>query len=156
MKIKLFIIISLIFLSASGIKAQEIHWLSPAQLEQKMQLEAKPIYVFIFTQNCSWCKKMKATTLQNKDIINTLNSTYYCLKIDGSKKTDIHFNGKNYRYDYTYSKRRAGAHSLVLELEQGYPVYPASVFLSPEYDILYVKKGSSNIENFKALLNWFE
>jgi len=118
MKIKTFIIISLLFLAVADLNAQQINWLTPTQLKQKMSIEAKPIYVFIYTQNCSWCKKMKATTLQNKEVINNLNSTYYCIKIDGSKKANIHFNGKDYKYDYTYSKRKAGAHSLVLKLEE--------------------------------------
>jgi len=36
----------------------------------------KPLLVIITTEECKWCKKMKTTTLRNKEVINKLNNDF--------------------------------------------------------------------------------
>lgn len=47
----------------------------------------KNVVLFIESDFCPWCKKMKKTTLSNSEVINLLNKKYIFLKLN--KDTDF-------------------------------------------------------------------
>lgn len=47
----------------------------------------KRVLMFMYTDNCSWCKKMKQTTLNDKKTIEFINKNYIFLAINKDKGT---------------------------------------------------------------------
>jgi len=42
----------------------------------------KKVLMFMYSEYCPWCEKMKKTTLSDKKVINYINSRYIFLKMD--------------------------------------------------------------------------
>lgn len=82
---KLLIITFLLGLSlfADSIKWQDNYQnaLSHAQDEDKL------IFVFITSEDCKFCKKLKETTLQNSDIVKKINDRYSSVIVMKGKDT---------------------------------------------------------------------
>lgn len=157
MKLKHLSLIIFITLSVtvSAQNSKHINWTSWKSLEYKMKKNPKKIYVFIYTHNCRWCKKMEITTFKNHEVIDKLNKDYYCVKLYSSTKQKIRYNGKTYNNIYSKTKNLRKIHSLVEHFLGGYYRYPSSLIISENYKELYTNRGSSNIKNFKRILNYF-
>ena len=154
----LLILSTILFLNFSQkreINTEKIKWISWNSLDYKMKNSPKKIYVFIYTHNCRWCKKMEISIFKNHEIIEKLNKDYYCVKLYSSTKKAIKFNGKIYKNIYSTNKNKRKIHGLVEYLLDGYYRFPTSLILSENYKILSEKRGSSNIENFKKMINYF-
>ena len=70
---------SLVFipLLALQLMAGGLNWQSDYQSAQsKATTEKKKIFVFISTPECTWCKKLEATTLSDPGIVERLNAEY--------------------------------------------------------------------------------
>ena len=75
-------IISLILLInfVSGAVLKDIELYDEALEIAKKQ--NKKVLMFMYSEYCPWCEKMKKTTLENKKVINYINSKYIFLKMD--------------------------------------------------------------------------
>lgn len=49
---------------------------------QEAEKKKKDIYMFITSDNCRWCRKFEATTLQDEVILQKLKKKYVLLHID--------------------------------------------------------------------------
>ncbi len=47
--------------------------------------ENKPVLMFVYTDYCPWCDKMKKNTLKNKKTIDFISKNYIFLSIDKEK-----------------------------------------------------------------------
>jgi len=151
MKLRILIIFIIGLASTTGLQSQSVNWISWTSLEQKMETSPKPVFIFVHTQWCGWCKKMQETTLKDPAISSLLNQNYYCVKLDAESKNPIKFNGNTYNFDASFAGRKNGAHELAVALLTR-PIYPSSIFLDTKYRIAEIKNGSSNTENFKILI----
>lgn len=65
--------------------ANAINWRSDYNSARKEAIESgKPMLVEIGTENCFYCKKMQATTLQDAAIVELMNSRFIPLKVDAN------------------------------------------------------------------------
>jgi len=46
------------------------------------QKQDKRVLMYMYSEYCSWCKKMKKTTLSNKRVIDYIKSNYIFIKVD--------------------------------------------------------------------------
>ena len=76
------IIISLLlFLNlAFGATLKDVELFEKALKMAKVQ--NKRVLMFMYSEYCPWCEKMKETTLSDKKVINYINSRYIFLKMD--------------------------------------------------------------------------
>ncbi len=142
------LLIFILFVNLSNASSQEIEWISWTSLEREMKDSPKPVFIFIHTDWCGWCKRMQETTFINPEVIRLLNANFYCVKFDAETKSKINFAGKVYTFNSEYSERKNGTHQLAIFLEGGYPVYPSSVFTDKNLNIISLTKGSSGSETF--------
>jgi thioredoxin-related protein len=107
--------------------ANEIQWISLAELEKKMKKEPRKVYIDVYTSWCGWCKVMDKKTFTNPDVINYINSTYYAVKLNAEQKEPISFMGKTFPFNGEYK-----ANMLAVELMGGQMSYPTTVILQED------------------------
>lgn len=78
-------IVLLAFLMANLFSA-EIAWNDTyEQAQAKAKKESKPLLVLITSEQCRWCRKFEATTLQDEDVISKLNSKFVTVHVTRDK-----------------------------------------------------------------------
>lgn len=48
--------------------------------------QGKPVFVYVRSENCGWCKKFEAETFTNKSVIKVLNEKFVLVSIDVDKQ----------------------------------------------------------------------
>ncbi|KXK41614.1 MAG: SoxW [Bacteroidetes bacterium OLB11] len=93
------------------------------QVEEKMKVEPKKVYVDIYTDWCYWCKVMEKNTFTNNELIAFMNENYYCIHLDAESKKPYQFNGKQYGLS-----GNSRTNELAVEWTKGQLSYPTSIF----------------------------
>lgn len=64
----------------------EVSWnASYAEGLAAAQKENKPLMVLITSEQCRWCRKLENTTLQNDEIVATINSSFKAVHVTRDK-----------------------------------------------------------------------
>jgi thioredoxin-related protein len=96
----IFIVFTLAIITSNTANAQKhagpIKWFSLQEADSLYQTNPKPLFIDVYTDWCGWCKRMDATTFQDKSIANYLNSNFYPVKLDAETNDSIRFQGKMY------------------------------------------------------------
>lgn len=75
----------LLILSISVFGA-EIAWnTSYDSARAKAKKESKPLMVLITSEDCRWCRKLEATTLQDEQIISRINTQFQAVNVTKDK-----------------------------------------------------------------------
>lgn len=75
----------LLILSISVFGA-EIAWnTSYDSARAKAKKESKPLMVLITSEDCRWCRKLEATTLQDEQIISRINTQFQAINVTKDK-----------------------------------------------------------------------
>jgi thioredoxin-related protein len=96
----------------------------------------KLILVHIYTDWCSWCKKMETNSFNKPRVARYINEHFYPVKFDAEYKETITFEGFSFRYVPTKGRQDRGIHQLAYTLMDGDVRYPSTVFLDGEFDVL--------------------
>lgn len=121
-------------------------------IDSLQQIQKKKIIVFIHTDWCEYCQKMKRTTFKNQEIIQILNSDFYFIDFNGEEKRDIKFNNQLFKYQPTGNN--VGVHELALQLGtmDNQIVYPLLCVLNPKNEIILQYSNYLSPKDFKLLL----
>ncbi len=142
----------------SAIKAQEttqkekINWLSWGQATDAQAKQEKKILLNVYTEWCTWCKRMDETTLQQPEIAKFLNQNFYSVKFDAEQKESLQYKDKTYKYIKNGSK---GYHELAAELLKGRLSFPSIVFLDENMDVIQSISGFKSPEEFEQIVIYF-
>lgn len=151
---KYFSIALLVLWSSINLLGQEeIQWLTWEQALEKNKIEKKKILVDVYTQWCTWCKKMDQRTYRQDHITAQINEDFYAVKFDAEQKEDIIFNNKIYSYVKSFGKR--GFHELAEEIMNGRMSYPTTVFIDENLNVLQPIPGFQGAITFKMILDFF-
>lgn len=116
MKKLLFIfILPLIFNVEANAQQNKINWLTFEQLDDSLKIKPKRTFIFFHAQWCTYCKKMEKTAFKKEEIIATLNSDFYAVKMDAETNEKIVFDGITY-VNENIGKSRKPAHQIPLLL----------------------------------------
>lgn len=121
-------------------------------IDSLQQLQKRKIVVFIHTDWCQFCHRMKNTTFKNQEIIDKLNSDFYFIDLNAEEKRDIKFNNKTFKY--VPSGNNVGVHELALQLGtiNGQIVYPVLCILNEKNEIILQYNSYLSPKDFKLLL----
>ena len=135
-----FLCVSFFLLSISafsqGEAKTEIQWLSIEKAENFAAKYKNDMLVFFFRNGCPECKKMKAETLKNPEIIKLINENFFPVMLNGRTKDTITYNGVAYYNQQTEEQGKNFRHDLYHELVVGGKhqyVYPYIVIINGEH-----------------------
>jgi len=122
------------------------------QIDSLQQIQKRKVVVFIHTDWCQFCQRMKSTTFSNQEIIQKLNSDFYFIDLDAEEKRDIKFNNQTFKY--LPSGNNVGVHELALQLGtvSNQIVYPVLCVLNEKNEIIMQYSSYLNPKDFKLLL----
>jgi len=141
------------FINTENHKKTEINWLSWEDLQEAQAKEPRKVFIDIYTNWCYWCKVMDSETFTNEYIIAYLNKNYYSIKFDAENRNMINFKGKDYKYIADSGKR--GVHELAEFLLDGKTIYPSTVFLDENFNVLTSVSRYLGEADLDPLLTYF-
>jgi thioredoxin-related protein len=120
-----------------------------------MSKEAKKVFFYFYRNGCPYCKEMKETTFQDKQIIKMLNDNFYAVMIDGRSKKDFMFNGKKYinQEKDPAIKSSHDLHKTLIDPYNGNYYWPSVVFINEKFEKLRSYPGLQKPEQFKRILS---
>lgn len=95
-KMKLLGVILFISFHQIGCAQTTINWISVEKAQASVKKRPKNIFIYIYSDGCSYCDKMASTTLNNPEIVNHINQHYYAIKINAETTDTIIYKGKRY------------------------------------------------------------
>jgi len=122
------------------------------EIDALQQIQKRKIIIFIHTDWCQFCHRMKQTTFKNQKIIQKLNSDFYFIDFNAEEKRDIRFNNQIFKYQPTGNN--VGVHELALQLGtmNNQIVYPVLCVLNEKNEIILQYNSYLSPSDFKLLL----
>lgn len=115
-----------------------INWMTWNEAYEANKKEKRKILVDVYTDWCSWCKKMDKTTFLDAEVVAELNKNFYAIKFNAEQKETIKFND----YDFVHTPGgRNGTHQLAFSLLNGRLGYPAFVTLDENFNRVRLSPG---------------
>jgi thioredoxin-related protein len=147
---KIFILIFFLGITSTGfcqLKSRKFEAIDSLQ-----QIQKRNIIVFIHTDWCQFCQRMKSTTFKNQEIIQKLNSDFYFIDLNAEEKRDISFN--NQVFKYRPSGNNVGINELAVQLGtiNNQIVYPVLCVLNDKNEIILQYSNYLNATDFKLIL----
>jgi len=106
----------------------DINWSSDfAQAQALAKKEHKPLMVLITSEQCRWCRKFEATTLQDNEIVGRINAHF----------TSVHVTRDKSVYPQNLSAK----------------MVPMSYFLDGEGRVIYKIPGYWGVEDYNSVLD---
>lgn len=146
-------VLFLIILSGSFVPASaQVIWLTWEEAQTRHQKEPRKFIVDVYTQWCSWCKKMDKSTFDQPDISKYINRNYYAVKFDAETKTEIYFKDRVYKY---IRSGTSGYHELAADLTFGKLSFPTIVFLDEKLDVIQPIPGFKDPYALDKIMKYF-
>jgi len=131
---------------------EKINWLTWEQGVEAQGKQPKKILLNVYTEWCTWCKRMEETTLQQPAIAKYLNQNFYSVKFDAEQKGNLEYKDKTYKYVKNGNK---GYHELAAELLRGRLSFPSIVFLDEDMNVIQALSGFKTPEEFEQIVTYF-
>ncbi len=78
--------LALLAFVAANLIAADIAWNETfEQAQAKAKKESKPLMVLITSEQCRWCRKLEATTLQDDEIVTKVNTQFIPVHVTRDK-----------------------------------------------------------------------
>jgi thioredoxin-related protein len=105
------------------------------------QKSGKKVMVDVYTDWCSWCKKMDKDTYANNDVAQYLAKKFVSIKLNAEAGGKLTYRGQSYT-----EQQLAGAF--------GVTGYPSILFLNSDGEPITVLPGYSDAQRFKVILTY--
>lgn len=147
---KLFLLL-FFFCAVSGFAQLKTYTFSEAEKLEKKQ--PKPIFVFVHTSWCKYCRMMENSTFKDPEVIRLLNDNFYFVALDAEQKTPILF--KNNTFVFKPKGQNSGVHQLAEELGtiDGTVTYPTFSILDKNNTILLQINSFTDAQTMVRLLS---
>lgn len=122
------------------------------KVDSLQQIQKRKIIVFIHTDWCQFCQRMKATTFKDQEIIEKLNSDFYFVDFNAEEKREVTFQKQTFKY--LPSGNNVGVNELALQLGtiDNQIVYPTLCVLNEKNEIIFQYNIYLSTKEFKILL----
>lgn len=117
--------------------ATEIEWLDFETAIDRNAKNKKFIFIDIYTNWCTWCKKMDQSTFKNPDVIKYMDHYFYCVKINAESSEAIAYKEVLYELKNYGTKKY---NELAVNLMSGKISFPSFIVLNKRE----VKRGVIN------------
>lgn len=134
-------------------KAQSIKWITWEEAFEKSKVEQRKIIVDIYTDWCTWCKKMDKTTFSDPVIVELINNHYYAIKFNAENKKPIKYQNQIYTYENGIWK--GGYHQLAAKITNNQIKLPSIVFLDENSNVIQSIGGFRNALELELMAAYF-
>jgi thioredoxin-related protein len=101
----------------------------------------KKVLIDVYTDWCSWCKKMDSQVYGNKDIAEYLTNRYVVIKLNAESDKKLTYKNQN------YTERELAA-------AFGISGYPSTLFLKSDSEPITIYPGFADAQKFKSVLSF--
>lgn len=130
-----------------------IQWLEFEEAVAKSKQDGRKIMIEIYTEWCTWCKRMDTITLEQPEIAEYINKNFYAVKFDAETQKDITFKEKTLKF---IKRGKKGYHELVAELLRGHRlIYPSFVFMDEQQKVIQVISKYRSPQEFERIVSYF-
>lgn len=128
-----------LILHLEGSRAQEaaIQWLGFEQLEDSLETQPRKVLIAFYAEWCAYCRKMDRVAFRDPDVVRTLNSEFYAVRMDVESTDTIVFDGRAYTNPEAGKSRRP-VHEIprLLASREGVPFsLPAIIVLGEDFRV---------------------
>lgn len=127
--------------SAGTAWQDEIDWADAGITKDALAAKSKPVFLFITTDWCTFCKKMKAETFADPEVQDALSNKFVSMYIDPEKQGTARFTGEELSYKELAAKL-------------GVTGYPTSVFYSDGGEVIGIQPGYIGIDDMKQIAGY--
>jgi thioredoxin-related protein len=132
-------------------KPETLKWYTIEEAEKMVRIKPKKILIDVFTDWCSWCKKMDASTFNNPVIAAYIKENFYPVKFNAETTDTINFRGAKYINLIHNGKT---THPLAISLLEWRLSYPTIVYLMENLDYIGPIPGYQTAGQFEATLTY--
>ena len=140
------------FMPANKPGAQAINWMDFDRAVKLNKEHPKKIFIDVYTQWCGWCKRMDASTYQDKEIIEYMNKYFYAVRLDAETKDTFHFNDHKF---VNSNAQKGSVNELAYSLLDGKMSYPTTVYMDEKFNRLTIYPGYVQTSDLKPILKFF-
>jgi thioredoxin-related protein len=119
-------------------EASSVTWMTFEEAVEASKTKPKKMMIDLYTDWCGWCKKMDKTTFEDPKVVKYLNDNFYAVKFDAEQKSEINFNGHQFKW---VAGGRNGIHTLAYSLLDGNLSYPTVVYLNEKFERIMISPG---------------
>lgn len=131
-------------------KDEKINWISFSKAQELNKTHPKKFLVDVYTEWCTWCKTMDATTYSNKKLAAYINEHFYPVKFNAESRDEIDFMGNTYQYSPQYK-----VNTLAIALLHGQLAFPSTVFLDQDFQHEQVIQGYQKTREMRTIVIFF-
>lgn len=127
-----FLTLLFLFLNGPAALAQKNaspEWVSLAEAEKRLNEEAIPIIISLYTDWCGWCKQMDRKTWSDPRLRGYLAGRFSAVKMNAESRSELRWKGERLRF-----RPEMRAHELVLRLAGPRLSFPSTIII-PAPDI---------------------
>jgi thioredoxin-related protein len=128
----------------------KIQWMSLKEAIEKSTVKPKKIFIDVYTSWCGWCKRMDATTFEDREVIKYMNEKFYPVKLDAETKDTIIYKNKSYTFVPEYK-----SNEIATFLLNGKMGYPTSVYLDEKLDLIGPVQGYLTKDQLLPVMKYF-
>ncbi|NLR92525.1 thioredoxin family protein [Flammeovirga agarivorans] len=93
---RVLIILLILTFSNTAFTQSKVEWLTFEEALLRNKLEQKQFMIDIYTDWCTWCKKMDKTTFSDPKVAEYINENYYAVKLNGESHHEFQFQGSSF------------------------------------------------------------
>lgn len=127
---------------ASSTAKSEIGWATFDQGLELAKVQKKKVLVDLYTDWCTWCKKMDAETYPHPQVAQELKANYVAIKLNAESSDPVTFNGQTMT-------------SAQFAQAVGVTGYPSTLFLDEDLKPITVVPGYAPPDQFARILTYF-
>ena len=153
MKLKLRIILSLLFLASSCSVFAQLKSYQFEEIENLQKQDLKPVFVFTYTNWCTYCAAMKIKVFNDSKVVELLNKHFYFIWLNAEEERKINFN--NQQFNFKPSGIKSGIHQLAAELAtiDKELTFPSFCILNSANEIIYQKRDFTSAKELAIILS---
>ena len=129
-----------------------IKWHSIDQAIQLASQEPRVLVIDVYTDWCSWCKRMDATTFSDPGVVELMNKHFYPVNLNAEGKEDIVIGDRTFKF---VDNGRRGYHEIAAVVTRGRLSYPTISYVDAQGKVLEAAPGYKTADQFRVYLAYY-
>lgn len=133
-------------------QGNEIEWMRWEAAVAHIGQQDKKVLLNIYTDWCTWCKRMDTITFNSEPIASYINNSFYPVKLNAEREAVIEYKGQTFEF---VENGKRGYHQFAAELLRGRMSFPSVVFMDENGEVIQSIVGYKSPEEFEQILTYF-